>query len=86
MKGSITPLPQFGAPRCSWLQRMIDREDAAREKENAVRCTRLELQNLRTHTMRQGYDPYNSADLTPGWLRVVPPDAIEPVKFRRDYR
>lgn len=78
--------PLFAAPRCAWLQRMVDREQNARERESIVRATRLELQNLRATVARKGYDPYNSADLTPQWLRVVPPDAIEPVKFRGDYR
>lgn len=87
MSYNLRPLPQFGAPRCSWLQRLIDGEQAQREAESIVRVTRLELQSFRRDAARKGYDPYNSAALTPEWLRLAPPDALVPVpKFRRDYR
>lgn len=79
--------PLFDRPRCAWLQRMIYREQNAREQESIVRCTRIELQGLRRDAARKGYDPYNSAALTPEWLKLVPRDAFVPTpKFRRDYR
>jgi hypothetical protein len=85
---NLHPLPQFNAPRCHWMQQMVDREQKRREQESAVRCTRRELQDFRHYLCgARGYDPYNSADLTPEWVRISPPDAVETVpKFRRDYR
>jgi hypothetical protein len=75
------------APRCNWLQSMVDRDERIRRQAGFVPVTRIELQNLRRRVMQSGYDPYNSADTTPDWMRVVPPDALVPVrKFNRDFR
>ncbi len=66
MRGHI----QGYAPRCSWLQRLVDQEIEQRRRNDYVLLTQYELEDLRRDPLKRGYDPYNTADLTPQWLRV----------------
>jgi hypothetical protein len=58
------------APRCSWLQRMIDSELDRRRVADLVVVRPAELENLRKSHLERGYDPYNTAALQlPTWIR-----------------
>lgn len=67
---------QMYRPRCSWIQRMVDKELYERERENWVGMSLGGIMNLRHDAMSKGYDPYNSADTTPRWLKVLPPEKV----------
>lgn len=69
--------PRIG-PRCSWIQRLIDRELDEQMRASYVYMTLPEVMNLRRDALRKGHDPYNSADATPQWLKYAVPQR-EPV-------
>lgn len=77
------PLDGFriNAPRCTWLQRLIDHEIDTRRVADYVVIRSIEVEQLiRSHHREEGYDPYNSASrvleaaehlrpLIPTWLK-----------------
>jgi hypothetical protein len=63
------------APRCSWLERLIDQAQERQKRQDYVLLKPREMASLIGHARRdrrdQGYDPYNTAAMYPEWLKTL---------------